>query len=179
MSAELCETRTALAEVLQSLVDLEAGTGEWRDTKLGEVARIGRDLEQRRKGAFLRANTAHGKDHRAAKRTLRDLDSKIHQAHARFDVLAKPHQESLGTQLTSLGLKVSALELQADERTQWLASHPATAERLGRVGEQLAAVDSCLLAERNQIDGIVPSSGSRDTLAASTRELLDRLLCRL
>jgi hypothetical protein len=91
-----------VAGVRRSLVDLEGGAGEWRDTKLGDVARISRDLEQCRKGAFWRASTTHGKDHRIAKRTLRDLDSKIDQAHARFDALAEPHRESLGSTLASL-----------------------------------------------------------------------------
>jgi len=175
VSAELIETRTALARVRRSLVHLEAGTGEWRGTKLGDVARISRDLEQRREAAFQRANTAHGRDHRAAKRTLRDLDSKIDQARARFDVLAEPHRAALGSQLTSLALELSDREEQADERMQWLAANPATVESLDRVDEQLAAVDSWLLVERNKIDGIVPSSRSRDNLVVSTRELPDHL----
>ncbi len=174
-SAELRETRTALAEVRQSLVDLEAGTGEWRDTKLGEVARISRDLEQRRKGAFLRADTAHGRDHRAAKRTLRDLDSKIDQAHARFDVLAEPHRVDLGTQLTSLESGVVGLEQRATERSGWFVAHPETARRLHRVEGELADAGRWLTAERDQLDGIAPAGVGGALIPTHTRELLDHL----
>jgi len=175
VSAELRETRTALAEVRQSLVDLEAGTGEWRDTKLGEVARIGRDLEQRRKGAFLRANTAHGKDHRAAKRTLRDLDSKIDQARARFDFIAQPHRESLGSTLSSLESGVVDLEQRATERSDWLVAHPETARRLHRVEGDLADAGRLLNAERDQLDGIAPAGLGGELLSTHTRELLDHV----
>jgi len=46
---------------------------------------------------------------------------------------------------------------------------------LDRVDQQLAAVDSWLLAERNQIDGIAPSSAGRNSLDVSMGEVLDRL----
>lgn len=175
VSAELCETRAAVAEVRRSLVDLEGGAVEWRNSKLGDIARVTRDLEQRRKGASWRVDVTHGKDHRAAKRTLRDLDSKIDQATARFDALADPHRESLGSTLSSLESDVVDLEERATERTDWLADHPETARRLDRVEGELAEVGQWLSAERDRLDGIIPAAPGREFLPAHTRELLDHL----
>jgi conjugative relaxase-like TrwC/TraI family protein len=174
VSIELRETRAALAEVRQSLVDLEAGTGEWRDTKVGDVARVSRDLEQRRKGASWRVKSTHGKEHRTAKRSLRDLDSRIDQASVRFEALAEPHRESLGSTITSLEIAVADLEQGAIERNDWLAVHPETARRLDRVEGELVDAGRWLDTERNELDGVVPAVPGR-VPRTHTRELLDHL----
>ncbi len=92
---ELHDTRAAIAAAKRSLVDLEDGSGEWRGTKVGDVARVRRETEQRRKRVEWRSNTTRGTEHRSAKRELRDLTSRLDQLDQRFEQLAAPDRDTL------------------------------------------------------------------------------------
>ncbi len=172
---QLHQVRAKVTATQRSLEHLEDGRGEWYGTKIGDAAQTRRDVQQRRDSANWRAACTRGSEHRAAKRTQRQLDSHLDQATARFDQLAEPHRQSLRTSLTTLETDVRDLEQRAAARVEWLASHPDTARRLDRLNQEVAGAERSLGAERDQLDGILPGARDLARLPARTRELLDRL----
>jgi hypothetical protein len=95
VSAELTAERAQLAAVKASLSNLETGGGEWAGTKVGDVARIKAETEQRRRSLEWNLRTDKGRDLRATKKTAKELDSKIDQVTERFETLAAPHRDAL------------------------------------------------------------------------------------
>jgi conjugative relaxase-like TrwC/TraI family protein len=171
----IAEVRTDIATTRRSLTDLETGDGAWRNTRLGEVARVRRETEQRREHAAWRAQTSQGSTRRTARRELRDLDHKLAQIGERFEHLAAPERAALHTAITVLGQDRDDLAAQAAARTAWVDRHPDTARRLDRLDQELTESTRWLSRERDELDGLVRDTPDRRSLPSTTREILDHL----
>ncbi len=156
VSSELAASRARVAEVSSSLSTLETGGGEWAGTKVGEVARIKAETEQRRRWLERDLRTQKGGDLRATKKTARELDSKIEQVTQRFETLATPHRESLRSSLSSLEATTFDLKNRADRRAEWFAAHPGINDRLHALDRSIAKTHREIGRERNVLDGLAP-----------------------
>jgi hypothetical protein len=112
--------------------DLFAGTGRWAGTEVAETLHALGDARQNHQEA-LKALEDPGTGlwaRRAARRELKDAETRFENAHEAWDNMGEPHARWLQSQSDMLAPQVAQLEAAQVARGAFLAAHPEVPGRL-------------------------------------------------
>lgn len=153
---ELRRTQKDLAAERQALADLKTGSGRWTGSKVGDVAQVIAATERQRQEAVWRSTnrSACRGELRDARRDIKSADSRLDQAHQRYEKLAEPHRNKTQASIAALEARARDLDDRAHARTDWLTAHPETVRRLEHLDTQLDVIGRALQVERDVLDGI-------------------------